>query len=132
MRLKNKKNGFTLLECLVSMLLLAVISTGGMALYFYVDEIQAIVMHKKYITEYLNRYLENFKISPYSGISAGSFQGTIGQGISGLTEVNVTLVDGDDPPDGINDFKEVEVAFSWVETGEKRNRKIALSTYIEP
>ena len=143
MNITSNNKGMTLAEVLISLLLLAIVLTGGMGFYFNADEAIALVTHKKFATEIANLTLEDLKRGGYPNLPPS------GPGIStALTDTDdplhiiknlsatktVTVTDIDDPVGGTNpvDYKKVEVIVTWSEAGKNTARKTNLVTYMAP
>ena len=60
----KKKNGLTLLECVVAMVLLAVTLSAGMGFYFYSSGVMGMAMRKKIAMEMVSQYLEDKRANP--------------------------------------------------------------------
>ena len=123
---KLDTSGFTLLEILVSMLLLAVTLVGGMALYHNAERIMALMVHKKVAMELANEKMEAVRNSSYGSLSDGVSQ-DFGLKVSGLNAGRVTTVSILDPN---KDVKEVRVAVNWKEAGQKIDKTVELVSYV--
>ena len=126
-------DGFTLIESLISMGLLFIVLTAGMSFYFNSNEFLVMAMHKKIATELVNSELEELRGTAYSQIiTKTELPVTVG-GFDFTPTITAVLVDGDDPPDGINDYKEVTVKVAWTEAGGfSPSKDITMVTYIAP
>ena len=58
--------GFTLVESLISILLLAIVLVGGMGFYFYSTDVMTIAMQKKMAMEMAMQAMEQMKDLGYS------------------------------------------------------------------
>lgn len=123
--------GFTLIECVISLLLLAVVLVGGMAFYFYSDKSLTIATHRRMATELANARLEELKsgglaglpnpVPPPANIDIGSLVG----------QQAVSISDVDDPlTPGTNDYKQVQVKIDWSEPEQTSNQEVVLDTFI--
>ena len=70
----SNQRGSTLIEILVSMIIMAITLLGGLALYFNASEIQKMAIHKKMATEVASTKMEKYrdKTSESSDISLGT------------------------------------------------------------
>lgn len=64
----SKQNAFTLIEVLISMLLLAIVLSGGITLFFHANDISALVLHKKMAMEEGSNGIEYLKNMDYSAL----------------------------------------------------------------
>ncbi len=137
MKLKINNRGFTLAEVLISLLILVIILAGGMKFYFYASEVIGLVTHKKLATEIANSTLEDLKRSGYSNLPAPG-PGTptaltnTDDPVGILKDLSatktVTVTDVGNPID----YKQVDVAVAWTESGKNTSRETKLTTYIAP
>lgn len=126
-KLTRSECGFTLLEILVSMLLLAVTLVGGMALYHNAERIMALMVHKKVAMELANERMEAVRNTPYSTLDPGIDQ-DFNLKVSGLSAGRVTTVSIPDPN---KDLKEVRVNVRWDEAGQSGGqRKVEMISYV--
>ena len=148
---KNNHNGFTLVEVLISILLLTIVLVGGMGFCFNSQEEMTLVVHKKIAAEMANSKMEEFKRKKYSdlpgpaaspGVVVENNNTQLGSPINkgGYISANtadalgtkVTVTDVDDPVGGAIDYKEVKVEVKWKEAGKKSEQNIVLVTYLAP
>jgi len=130
-RLTNK--GFTLIESWVSMLLLAIILVGGIALYVNSQELMTLAMHNRIASQMANKEMEDLKNTPYANLVAGTTSSNIVVGSLNASTADglgrwITVYD----PVGPNNYKEVEVRIAWREANKTNDREINLTTYIAP
>jgi Tfp pilus assembly protein PilV len=124
------KNGMTLVENLISMLLLTMVLTTGMSFFFNAGKMTALVTHKKMATEIVNNKMEDLrKLSYGSIVSSGPDSVAVGS-MNGQRSVTVTEID--DPVDGTMDYKKAVVSFNWLEAEGKTTRTIQATTFIAP
>jgi len=125
-----KQNGSTLIEVLVSMIVMLITVLGGMALYFNASELQKMAIHKKMATELANIEMEKYRDQACSSITSYNWtdytigglnpQGSDSKGI----KVDVTSQTG---------YCEVEVNIKWNEVGQmNRDFEVKLITYVAP
>ena len=118
------RKGFTIIECLISILLLAIVMVGGMAFYFDSTGHLAGATHKRIAAELANAKLEELKNIGYGNLTNGetSTSLNITAGINGLQ--NVTIVG--------TAYKEVSVQMFWNEPNKAGTQNVTISTYIAP
>ena len=136
-KIKNSKTGFTLAEVLISILLLAIVMSGGLQFYFSSAKITGLLTHKKFATELANSLLEDLKKDGYSNLPA------VGPGTA------TALTSAEDPLNILKDlsgtktitvtnigspvqYKQVDVIVAWTEAGESTPRTNTLVTLIAP
>lgn len=100
--------GTTLIEVLVSLLLVAITTLGGIALCFSATELQAIVLHKKMAIELANSKMEECR---RSGCTVGASDITV----SGLDITDGMMIQ--DITSIWTGYKEKVVNISWSEAG---------------
>lgn len=124
--MKNIKNdrGTTLIEVLVSLILIAITALGGIALCFHATEMQAIVLHKKMAIELANNQMEKCR---RSGCVAGLSDVTI----SGLNITNgMTITSPASPTWAGYDDKIVNIG--WNEAGpSSMNFNVRFTTLVK-
>ena len=134
----NKK-AFTLIESLVSVIILSICMAGGIHLYNYADNMTSLAIHKKVANEVINSSMEDLKSSDYftiTGTNNNTFVTTIINvgGLSATESINVVPVDDAGMPvaPGSESFKEITISFVWSEaddvTDDQRSHQIV--TYI--
>ncbi len=129
-----EKQGSTLIEVLVSMVIIAVAALGGIALYHNSAELKTIALHKKMASESANSQMEEFRAMAYSDsalnvgvttsdITVGGLSADVIDGL-GMT-VTVT-----DPGLG---YKKIQVDIDWEEVSQiERNFNVSLITLKRP
>jgi len=122
--------GFTLIENLVSMALLVLALTTGMALFHNAGQVGTLVVHKKYVAEMVNAKIEAIRQQSYATIASVAAQDIVVDGLDAQMTVAVTEID--DPAGGAKDYKEVDVGITWTEAEENGPREIIARTYIAP
>ena len=127
--------GFTLIETLISILLLAIVLAGGLSLYFNGNEMVTLSTHKKMALEIANSKMEDLKAGGYVNLpSAGAATTTSIQvgSLNALQSVTVTNMD-EAGVGGAVDYKQVDVNIDWSEGGKfKAGQQVKLSTYLSP
>jgi len=139
-RLILNEEGWTLIEALVSMVIIVIIALSGIALYFNSSELERMALNKKIATELANSKMEGYRSADYSTLTAGVTTADVVIGgldakvSDGLGEtVTIADIDGDSPPDGTIDYKRVQVDINWEEAGKiERTFNISLITHIKP
>lgn len=136
LNIKNSQ-GLTLVEVLISLLLLSIVLTGGLAFYFNSSEVMGLVTHKKFAAELASSILEGLKKDGYASLPAAG-PGTptaltatddpegIIRNLSATKTVSVTDI-------GFPvQYKEVGVRIRWTEAGETNPREARHVTYMAP
>ena len=143
----KRSDGFTLIECLISIILLVIVLAGGMKFYFNASDIMTMAMHKKIAMEMATQAMEQMKDSGYTCLSYPTPGGcpttaplgtwetatpvTFNNGNFSFTaqkQRRITNVEGASP----NINKKVEVQFSWSESGKSTPNVINLATNMAP
>ena len=127
----KENEGFSIVESLISILLLAIVLAGGMSFYFNSSAIMAQVAHKKMAMEIANQAMEKKRIATFSSLTAtgwvdddtpivsfGDFSTQVRKKITNMVGT---------PP-----YKQVEIEVSWTEPGQQSQSTIALATYMAP
>jgi prepilin-type N-terminal cleavage/methylation domain-containing protein len=127
------KSGFSIIESIISMVLLSICVTGGMAYYFNASKIMALATDKKIAMEIANEDLEKIREGGYDQLNAvvanesivyGNFTADIQRSVTDI-ETN-----GGIPP---KIHKQVTIDVSWPnESGGGQPRTITLVTSIAP
>ena len=130
--LDNSENGFTLVEVLVALFIIALIIMGG-GMFFFYGRVNIIrEAHRRAAVLVASQRLEELKGADYSGI-----------GSSGPEPVDVDNLSGDSPTGptmdtvvefvddgGINEaYKKVTVTVNWVDS---RSNSVSATTLIAP
>ena len=125
------RKGFTIIECLISVILLAITMVGSMAFYFYSTGHLAGATHKRIAEELANAKMEEIKNSDYSLINSWAGAGenvTIG-GLSWQQEIYVVDVFG--PPNVGIAYKKVQIRTYRNETSKFGTQQdVTIATYI--
>ena len=121
--LKNLKDqGTTLIETLVSLVIIVIIALGGMALHFNTFEIKAMSHHKKIAMELANSRMEEYRTETCAGLLDGAvapYSSTVG-GFSVAIDELVTKAEC-----------RVNVNVAWNEAGQiGRDFWFNLVTYV--
>jgi len=138
------KKGLTLVECLIALLVLTILLTVGMSLYFYSQESLQGAVNKRIAAEMASAELEYLKNSDYDVLDeaildpdnkwparSGTTNGIIN--IGNLTgHKDVFLYDIDADGNGTTDYKQVHVEVYWRDPAKNADSKISLDTYIVP
>jgi prepilin-type N-terminal cleavage/methylation domain-containing protein len=130
--------GFTLIECVIAILLLTIVLVGGMAFYFYSYGNLQAATHRRMAMQVANAVLEGLKNAGYSNLpnpapaSPGLWRGPTNVAIGGLNgQENIYVFDVDDNGGG-TDYKQVRVELIWAEPGRVDNQVLVLDTFIAP
>jgi prepilin-type N-terminal cleavage/methylation domain-containing protein len=133
-----KKPGFTIIECLISLLLLVIIMIGGMAFYTYASQYTRAALHKRAALEIANTRMEAMRNSGYSSLPdpapvSGLWQGPLNISVANIAgQENIYVYDVDENIDGVTDYKKVSVEIKWQQAGNTSWQTIKLETYIAP
>ena len=118
----SKNQGMTLVETLVSLVIIVIIALGGMALHFNTFEIKAMSQHKKIAMELANTRMEKYR----TGTCAGLVDGPVApynSPVGGFIFVMDELV--------VKANCRVNVNVAWNEAGQiGRNFGFNLATYV--
>jgi len=128
-----KKNGSSLIEILVSMLIMTITILGGMALYFNASELQKMAIHKKMATEIANSKMEELRTMNCVAIAALNNNWTDlqigGLLLAGANNKGIKVAPSVDK----GNYCEVEVQVKWNEVGQiNRDFDINLVSYVAP
>ena len=144
---KLSLGGFTIIETLISILLLAITLAGGLSIYFNADRIVTLVAHKKIAVEIANSRMEELRRLDY-----GVFKSTYGPTtpppfVRVIPDPNVLP----DPPLTVGDiaatrtitveyvphvpspdYMEVRVKVSWMEANQTQLKEFEITSFITP
>jgi Tfp pilus assembly protein FimT len=131
--MRNEK-GLTIAECLISMMLLAILLAAGMAFYFNAEQGFRWSVHKRIAVEMASAELESIKNSGYASLPEPAPAGNLWRGgvavavgnLSGQKDIYVYDIDADG---GGTDYKQVRIVVSW---HDPASRSVSLDTYIAP
>ena len=124
----TNKSGFTLIEILISLLMLSITLVAGIQLYINADKILTLATHKRMATEEVNNKLEELKTWDYNDLDLVNLPDstqTIG-GFRFTKSYAISELDGDG--DGINDYKELSANLFWQEPVNANNYQITFRT----
>ena len=132
----KSKKGFTLIECLISLVILTILLFGGISLYFNINRLNALLTHRKMAIEIANSIMETKKRGTYpptalaqTPLTAFDDPKHILMDLNAHKTVNVTpLPTGVIPPE----YQEVQVIVDWTEVEETTARSTEFTTYIAP
>ena len=129
MKLKENQ-GLTLIECLISILLLAIVLAGGMSFYFNSTAVMTLVMHKKTAMEMVTQAMEQIKNDGYLGLPLSGVVDTSMVTFGDFSVQKQRQVTDESGPVPKN--KKVEIQVRWFESGNPTARTIGLVTYMAP
>ncbi|MBZ0167340.1 MAG: prepilin-type N-terminal cleavage/methylation domain-containing protein [Candidatus Omnitrophica bacterium] len=124
MRLPSNQLGFTLIEIMVSILLLAITLTGGMVLYHNAEQIMALMVHKKVAMELADEKMEEVRNTKYVLLTVGEATES-SLAITGLPASRKTVVS-----EPASNLKEVRVEVNWNEAGAGAAKSVELVSYV--
>lgn len=123
--MKNN-SGFTLLEVIISILLLAITLAGGMALYFNANKIMALMVHKKQAMEMADKKMEEIRDASYVSLNEGTTEES-GLKVAGLNaNRSVTITKP------TSNYKQVMIEVNWKEADEAYDKTVKLISYVSP
>jgi prepilin-type N-terminal cleavage/methylation domain-containing protein len=132
----HSKKGLTIIECLLSIIILAIMLTAGMAFYFNAQAAMRWSEHKRIALEMAGAELENIKNNGYSSLPNPAPAGNLWQGPLAIAVGNLSgqkyiyVFDIDVNADNITDYKQVRVVVSWQDAGKSISQSASLNTYI--
>jgi prepilin-type N-terminal cleavage/methylation domain-containing protein len=119
-----KHRALTLIEVLVSVIILAVTLAGGASIYFHVMGITEQGTHRNIAVQMANSKMEVLKSMDYTTLSSESPVDVSAGGL--LMRRVVTITDIGSPVE----YKQVQVDMTWYESNKLQT--INLTTYISP
>jgi len=135
--LLGKDSGFTLIESVIALLLIAMMLSGGLALYLYSQGHLNAAIHRKMATNIANSRMEEIKNGGYGNlpdpapVSPGIWTGPSSVAIAGLTGTETDYVfEFDADGDGLNDSKHIRVDISWHQPDKTAAQHVTLDTII--
>ncbi len=130
----HNKKGLTIIECLLSIIILAVMLTAGMAFYFNAQASMRGSIHKRIAVEMASAELEKIKNMSYASLPNTNSSLVIWPEESSTVNIGNLIgqrnvyVKGDT---GIG-FKQIRVSVSWQDAGKSSDSIVSLDTYIAP
>jgi len=125
--MKNK-SGFTLIEIIISILLLAITLAGGMALYFNANKIMALMVHKKAAMELADKKMEDLRDASYVLLVVGETSESDLK-VAGLNATRTVTVAVPNPN---STYKQVTIEVNWKEADELNDKIVKLVSYVSP
>ncbi len=120
--MKQNNSGFTLVELLVTMLVLGVIATGLSSLFISIQRTQVQTNHLESATRAGQREIESLRNDNYNNLTAGqtinfssSLPTSLPQGSTGIVQVS-------EPTSGL---KRVDVTVTYTYNGSVRDVKLS-------
>lgn len=123
--MKNN-SGFTLLEIIISILLLAITLAGGMTLYFNANKIMALMVHKKAAMELADKKMEDLRDASYVSLEVGETSESDLK-IAGLNASRAVTV-----TEPHTSYKQVTIEVNWKEANETTDKSVKLVSYVSP
>lgn len=126
----KKSAGFTIIEALLSMIILAIVITAGASIFFYAQRIQTVAEHKKIATEIATAEMEDLRSRGQSFFTWGAGAPPIITPItiSGfIYQINVSYSDASDSG---TPYKRVVVSVTWTDANSVSARTITFITYL--
>ncbi len=118
----RKKSGFTIIEVVVSVLILLIILTGSSMLYVRGRERIHTRKYQRAAVQLASRKIEELKGSPYVSVTAG-------QSSENITLENFTYSLTADVED-LGLYKKVTVTAQW--QGKAGSKNLVMSTFLSP
>ena len=107
------RKGFTLIEVMLSILILAIVMIGGAAFFTYGSSQLRMSKHSRLALELAGEQIENLRAVGFSGLANETENGLP---LGDFTATRQTKVVGiDENRDGIVDYKKVTVTVAWME-----------------
>lgn len=125
--------GFTIIESVISTLLLTIALLGGMAFYFYSNQHLQTSFHRRIATEIANSQMEEIKKNGYHNLYPVNQANP--DHCQSPTQINIRDLSGNqttcfhyiDP-----NCTQVSVEIDWQDPGKTSQQSIRLATYITP
>ena len=132
--------GYTLIEALVSLVMISLVTLGGLSFYRNATKFQQMAIHKQVATEIANSKLEDIRRKGYGklpdpassettiedkDINRGSHPYATQFGSNETLHRFASVID-----DTTNEAKKVKVRVSWTEIGANNGNDIEVTTYV--
>ena len=114
------------MEIMVSILLLAITLTGGIALYHNAEKLMALMVHKKVAMELADERMEEIRNTRYSNLTVGE-RTENDLTVTGLRASRRTSIT---EPESMPNLKQVRVRVDWTEAGEQHPKWVELVSYV--
>lgn len=125
--MKTQLEGFTLTECLVSILLLAIVLAGSMAFFSFSNSSLYLAERRRIAAAIADSIMENVKNTDYANIETWAGTGNVMVGnLNGQKSVSALNVDEDS--NGSIDYKRVSVVVSWNDPAKVAQQNVALDS----
>jgi prepilin-type N-terminal cleavage/methylation domain-containing protein len=132
--------GLTLIECLISLLLLTILLVGGMAFYFYAHQSLRWSINKEIATGIANCEMEDIKNSGYNNLPNPALNSCLDDPnraknnviVGNLPATAQERVSVCGRNDGTMDYKEVQVSITWQQPNKTSPETVSLVTDIAP
>ena len=146
-------DGFTVIETLISILLLAITLVGSLSIYFNADRVTTFVGHKKMAAEIVNSRMEELRRLDYDlyfgnmsatyALDASNESDSAGQNFNdtptsppltiGDLEVTARTINVTNVPLGSSPtHKKVTGNVSWTEANQAQPREFEITSFITP
>jgi prepilin-type N-terminal cleavage/methylation domain-containing protein len=139
-KMRNKK-GLTIIECLLSIIILAVMLTAGMAFYYSAQASMYGSIHKRIALEMASAELESIKNMPYDSVPDYATLTKWTNESQNITEGILAGLNGNQivAVESLNGYKHVQVEIDWKDAGKSvapgispDTSSVSLDTYIAP
>ncbi|MBN2119964.1 MAG: prepilin-type N-terminal cleavage/methylation domain-containing protein [Candidatus Omnitrophica bacterium] len=131
--MRFKKEAFSLIECLISFLLLSIVMVGGMAFFSYPYESVTLSVHRRAAAEIAHAKMEEIKNDGFESLpeplppSPGLWQGPLIINLGDLTawqKIYVRSLSG-------TNAKNVQITIDWTDPASGNPEQFALDTLIK-
>jgi type II secretory pathway pseudopilin PulG len=122
-------DAFSLAECLISILLLALTLVASLSFFFNASHFSASDQHRREAMELADSRMESYRAMGYSNVANNSWNDQVGSlSVTDTATVNTVTLNS------VN-YKQVQVLLNWQEAAEtasaqQQNQSINLVTYI--
>ncbi len=122
--------GFTLVECLISMLIMTILLAGGMSFYFYANEQNTLAAHKELMLALANSKMEEWKSTDYNTLRNHALVENTIPVTGGLIATVKSQFTNLERPSDHKEYIEVLVTLTWKEANKASEEEIALTTQV--
>ena len=126
---KKLKKGFTIVEALISILILAIAMAAGMMLYFTADEHSALGLHKKMATEMASKTMEDLVNRSFNSLNGLNESSSVTFG--SIYTANYTATSTPITESG-KTYLQIDLTTTWTEAGKTSPRTFNLTTFKAP
>lgn len=130
----HRKKGLTIIECLFSIIILAIMLTAGMALYFYAQAGFRWSVHKRIAIEMASAEMESIKNMLYTDLpNPASTALWVDHEPVNIGNLNGCYKNVYVTGDATTGYKQVRVEVNWQDPAKSASQQsVSLDTYIAP